>query len=264
MLPFVYLLWPRQDWMYYMDEIETTDTGSYTPSEVETMEPWFFDKTMLFTCSPKDELQANSKKDVWICNQNTFVDGFGCFGANSFEPVLQLHEKKQTTGEKFIRKPIWIPMVWPLQWAGPKAPFWRLSLEDKRLLQVVIKSWHLSKRRIIKSKSKNIPITSWMAMERERDTINFTPCLTSFNHCKIRRDSKTSRWRTRAPSLVLSVLGSILGRQHQDVIQNSLVKLEKTIYRIYRIWNEIWKQSICRIYQNLRAVLNAYRIYRQK
>ena len=27
----------RQDWMYYMDEIETTDTGSYTPSEVETM-----------------------------------------------------------------------------------------------------------------------------------------------------------------------------------------------------------------------------------
>lgn len=30
----------QQDWMYYMDEIETTDTGSYTPSEVETMEAY--------------------------------------------------------------------------------------------------------------------------------------------------------------------------------------------------------------------------------
>ena len=41
-----YNLVPRQDWMYYMDEIETTDTGSYTPSEVETMATrwprWFF------------------------------------------------------------------------------------------------------------------------------------------------------------------------------------------------------------------------------
>lgn len=30
----------RLDWMYGMDEIETTDTGSYTPSEVETIVPW--------------------------------------------------------------------------------------------------------------------------------------------------------------------------------------------------------------------------------
>lgn len=30
-----------QDWMYYVDEIETTDTGSYTPSEVETIEAFF-------------------------------------------------------------------------------------------------------------------------------------------------------------------------------------------------------------------------------
>ena len=29
------------DWMYGMDEIETTDTGSYTPSEVETIEAYF-------------------------------------------------------------------------------------------------------------------------------------------------------------------------------------------------------------------------------
>ena len=31
----------REDWIYYVDEIETTDTGSYTPSEVETIEAYF-------------------------------------------------------------------------------------------------------------------------------------------------------------------------------------------------------------------------------